>query len=216
MAGSDTPTDELDVDLDRPAAGRARWGLFAAAAVVVLAVAVAVVVAITRGDDPEPGAGRGDRPAGEDATRLVGTRWTVVGIEAAAGAADAPAIATDGSLAVEISAERRISFTGCNGGSGTATLDGDRLVAPQIVSTMMACGGPDGEVRMAWDRWMAELLQGGVTVAGTGERVELRGAAGTVTLAADGPATPPPTTSGDPDDPVSSDDATSSFTPSGG
>lgn len=126
-------------------------------------------------------------------------------VDRGAGADDVP---LDGTLIVEFGLDRTVRYTGCNGGSGTATAEGNRLEAAELMSTMMGCMGPEGEALMAWDTWFGRLIGDGVEVRIEGDRVRLEGRAGSVELELDGPIEVSDPVD-DPDAPVSDDGSSS-------
>lgn len=161
----------------------------------------------------EPGAPAppgGDAPA-ETEDGFWGGRWQVLGVDPVD--PSLPAELADDEVADELfldaTTEGLVSFTGCNGGAGDASLDGDVLEVGPMMSTELACGGPDGEALMAYDRWMADLLTSGPTVDVDGDDLTLTGADATVRLvrvADDGVTSSPGggfDDGGDPDAPVS-------------
>ncbi|HEX2577285.1 MAG TPA: META domain-containing protein, partial [Aquihabitans sp.] len=132
----------------------------------------------------EPNGGAGG-PLGGDgggtsgspgAAALWGSRWEIVGIDGAA-----PLPARNGAAPVlDTEVEGRVAYTGCNGGSADASIDGDRLLAGGFLSTKMACAGADGEALMAQDARLAELLGASPTIAIEGDRLLLTAAEGEV------------------------------------
>ncbi len=156
-----------------------------------------------------------DRAPAEIDGGFWGSRWQVLEVDPLD-----PALPAD--LAGDVVADRfaldatvagQVSFDGCNGGGGDASLDGDVLEVSPMSSTEMACGGPDGEALMAWDRWMADFLTSGPTVAVDGDDLTLTGTDATVRLRRLGdPVAATPGSSfgdaGDPDAPVSNEPQT--------
>src|SRR5699024_684462 len=111
-----------------------------AAAVLVLGV----VVATTDDDD-------GDGSAASVDDQVVDKRWSVIGASGDVGGQEVPDVALDGTIAIDFGPDGRLSFTGCNGGSGDMEIDGDHLMVDEMVSTAMACADADGEILMDWD-----------------------------------------------------------------
>lgn len=196
-----SPPTELTVD---PADGTGRTprsiALIAAVVLVVVAGAVAAAFALG-GDDDKPSLGSETPTAG--AERLWGNRYQVVSTVEKTGA-EPWTPPSDPALTVTFDVDRRVSFTGCNGGSGTAAPGDERIVVDDVVSTMMACVDADGQRLMDHDEWMAGVLQAGVDVEGSADEPVLRGAGGAeVRLRLLGPAPEPPAPVEDPDAPVS-------------
>ena len=79
----------------------------------------------------------------------------------------------DGRYVLDTTQQGRVSFTGCNGGSGSASVDGERLVVGDIASTEMACVDADGAALMAFDTWMTTFLSSGPTISVDGNRLTL-------------------------------------------
>ena len=80
---------------------------------------------------------------------LTGVRWTLHTIVDGAGD---DAAATDVGVEAWIELDADGTFTtnlGCNGGSGRHTVEGDRLVVSDLVSTQKACSGEAGRVETA-------------------------------------------------------------------
>jgi heat shock protein HslJ len=67
---------------------------------------------------------------------------------------------------------------GCNSMGGSYTIENDRLVVGQIVSTEMACDPP----LMEQDRWIAEMLTRGAAIALAGDTLTLEGSGIRITL----------------------------------
>ena len=110
----------------------------------------------------------------------------------------------DGPYVLDASKKGMVSFAGCNGGSGSATVEGERLVVGDMAMTEMACTGKDGEALMAFDTWMGAFLSSGPTISVDGDRLTLTTQASRVVLRDLGPGVPTPSTDlGSPDEPVS-------------
>ncbi|MEZ5178139.1 MAG: META domain-containing protein [Acidimicrobiales bacterium] len=187
---------------DPPAGPGRRPILLAALGVAVLLVVVLVAIAVT-GDDDDDDVSTG--PVAE-AVPFWGTTWRIVTITK--GGDDATPDLPEGKDLLDASEEGRISFTGCNGGSGAASLDGAELVVDEMMQTQMACMDDDGQVLMDHDAFMVEFLRGRPTVAIEGDRLVLTGADATITLEAVGDASSATSTtaaSADPDAPVSTE-----------
>lgn len=209
MTESSTPTPDptvLVVDRPPPKGGRSRRSLILVLGLVAgIGLAVGLAVWGTGGGDDgvtgdETGSGT---DAVEDAGQLWGNRYVVVSTVERGGVA--PAAPPGDDLTVSFATSREVSFTGCNGGSGPAEDGDERVVVRSMMSTMMACGGPDGERLMAYDTWMVGVFDKGVTVAGAVEGPVLVADDGAeVRLRLLGPVPPTPTVE-DPDAPVSSD-----------
>jgi heat shock protein HslJ len=189
------PSDETTTGIG-PGGGPSRTPLVVAAAVLVVVLGAIAVSFATHADRDGrdrtvTGGGSGDSTStttarsGDGAAaveRLWGSRWEVVGLHAAGDGETPPAAVGTGDLTIDFGADHQVSFTGCNGGSGTGVLTGATLAVPEQVSTRMACKGADGEVRMAYDAWMANVLTVGVEVRGTGDTVTLLGPSATIDL----------------------------------
>lgn len=143
-----------------------------------------------------------DRPSAA-ASAFWGHRWQIQS------RSDGPSGAAtfngpDGGSVLDTTKQGVVSFTGCNGGSGSASVQGRRLVVGDIVGTEMACTGKDGESLMAFDAWMATFLSSGPTISVDGDRLTLTTDAFRVVLRDLGPGAPTPSTDpGSPDEPVS-------------
>jgi heat shock protein HslJ len=126
----------------------------------------------------------GGGSAGSPGAAIWGERWTITSVTSTSGPTGSAAAArptTDGSAPVlDLTDDGRASFTGCNGGTGSARLDGDRLLVDAVVSTRMACGGPDGEALMAQDAAITAILEAGPTVALDGSALRLTADVGTI------------------------------------
>ncbi len=132
-------------------------------------------------DGPDGGSVGGGTPGSPGAAGVWGESWTITGITAPSGVAAVVRPARDGSAPVlDLTAEGRVSFTGCNGGTSSARLDGDRLLVDAMVSTRMACGGPDGEALMAQDVTVTGILEAGPTVTIDGDTLQLSSDVGTL------------------------------------
>lgn len=131
------------------------------------------------GTDGSPGTGGGGTGDSSGAAGIWGNRWTITRIDGGSSRGVAPL--PDGSPPVlDTTTEGRISFTGCNGGRGRATLTGDRLSVDGIVATKMACSGPDGEALMAQDATLSKIFEAGPTVSIDGDTLTLVADVGTV------------------------------------
>ena len=177
--------------------------LLAALAVAVLLIVVIVVVAVTGDDDgDEVSSGGGTE---EDAS-FWGTTWRIVTITE--DGKDTTPDLPEGKDLLDASTDGRISFTGCNGASGGASLEGDELVVEDMMQTQMACTDDEGQVLMDHDAFMVAFLAGGPTVSIEGDQLTLTGADATIVLepvaAGSGSTT---TATGDPDTPVTSEPA---------
>lgn len=175
--------------------------LLAALGVAVLLIVVLVVVAVSGGDDDDDDVSTGG-PAAE-ATPFWGTTWQIVSVTE--GGEDTTPDLPEGKDLLDATAEGRIAFTGCNGGSGEATLDGDQLVVGDMIQTQMAC---EDQALMDHDAFMVAFLGADPTVAIEGDRLTLTGEDATIVLEALAGGSASSTTteaSGDPDAPVSSD-----------
>ena len=209
MTESSTPTPDptvLVVDRPPPKGGRSRRSLILVLGLVAgIGLAVGLAVWGTGGNDDsgvtddETGSGA---DAVEDAAHPVeALRRGLDGRTGWRGSCRTAGRRSDG----VVRSVREVSFTGCNGGSGPAEDGDERVVVRSMMSTMMACGGPDGERLMAYDTWMVGVFDRGVTVAGAVEGPVLVADDGAeVRLRLLGPVPPPPTVE-DPDAPVSSD-----------
>lgn len=173
---------------------RPRWWLLLVIVVVGVVLVAAVIGAANLGDERVP----------EVVDELWGMRWEVRSVEGD----EAPGVPVDGSLTVDFDADRRVRFTGCNGGFGSVSVSDGRLRAGDMASTQMACLDPEGEVLMDWDGWFSRLLMDGVEVRRAGDGIVLRGDAGSVELRRVGPVEEPEPVE-DPDASVSSDSASS-------
>jgi len=85
-----------------------------------------------------------DREVAEPDQELVGPTWTLTSIVAG----DAVASVPDGvSASLRFLPDGTVEVQpGCNMGSGTYAVDGDRIAFADIALTMMACGGAAGQV----------------------------------------------------------------------
>lgn len=109
-----------------------------------------------------------DRSVAHPPLPLEETTWTVDSIYSAESVSSTPSGATatlvfdgEGTVAVE---------PGCNTGSGSYELDGDTLVVRDIVSTMMACEGAEGDLE---DSVLAVLNAGELSVTIEGDSLTL-------------------------------------------
>ncbi|MCU1498422.1 MAG: hypothetical protein JWM47_2375 [Acidimicrobiales bacterium] len=120
-----------------------------------------------------PGPDGGGSPGSPGADDIFGSVWEVTRVEVDGN--DRPLYASHigDPLMLDTANGTRVSFTGCNGGSGEARLDGDRLVVTDIAATRRGCVGAEGEALMAQDVWMAELLESGPTVSIEGDTLTL-------------------------------------------
>lgn len=177
---------------------------------LIAAVIGALIAIFVLGDD-----GDDDNVSTDDGTEVTvgdvwGHRWEVERIQADDDAAAASWSRTAGEdpRYLDLTVEGQIRFNGCNGGSGPAVLADGILEVRDMISTQMACTGPDGERLMAYDQWMAAFLQSGPTVSRDGDELVLAGADGTIQLsksaAGDPSADTDPSNTVDPDTPVSS------------
>lgn len=178
--------------------------LLAALGVAVLLIVVLVVVAVTGGDDDADDVSSSGT---EDAASFWGTTWRIVTITE--GGKDTTPDLPEGKDLLDASSEGRISFTGCNGASGGASLEGDKLVVEDMMQTQMACADEDGQVLMDHDAFMVAFLAADPTVAIDGDQLTLAGGDTTITLEAVASGSGSSTTAagGDPDEPVSSEPA---------
>lgn len=185
-----------------PPAPDRRPVLLAGLALAVLLVAVVVVIAVTRDEGD-------DAPSGgtEEATSFWGSTWRIVTITE--DGKDTTPDLPEGKDLLDASTEGRVSFTGCNGGSGGASLEGDVLVVEEMMQTSMACVDEEGEVLMDHDAFMAAFLGDRPTVSIDGDQLTLTGKDATITLevVASGSASTTTEGTGDPDAPVSSEGA---------
>lgn len=206
-----SPSTVLSVDAPTTGGERPRSiALIAAVVLVVVAGAVAAAFALG-GDDDDPTLGSETPAVGAD--RLWGNRYQVVSTVAKPGA-EPWTPPSDPALTMTFDVDRRVSFTGCNGGSGTAApaAEGDaaRLVVDEVMSTQMACVDGDGQRLMDHDAWLGGVLQAGVAVEGSTDEPVLRGADGAeVRLRLLGPAPEPPAPVEDPDAPVTNENPAS-------
>lgn len=86
---------------------------------------------------------------------------------------------------------------GCNDGGGSYRLEGNRLIASDLVSEAALCTIPDGsEVMVPTERILTELLtsDAGFDVTVAGDTMTWTGANHTITFAAASGEVPPPTT----------------------
>jgi heat shock protein HslJ len=199
---SEVPSSEVVPEAGAPAPNR-RPVLLAALGVAVLLIVVLVVVAVTGGDDEDDVSSGG----GETATSFWGTTWRIVTITE--DGKDTTPDLPEGKDLLDASTEGRISFTGCNGASGGASLEGDELVVEDMMQTQMACTDPDGQVLMDHDAFMVAFLGAGPTVSIEGDQLTLTGKDATLTLeaVASGSGSTTTVAAGDPDEPVSSEPA---------
>lgn len=177
----------VDLDAPRPEhaarPGRSRLPLLLVAIVAVAGLLGFWMVA-SRGPGSEPGGGGAPPEAGAGA--IWGAQWTITVIERDAGSdtvASGSGVSPlpDGSAPVlDTATEGRVGFTGCNGGQGRAVLQNDKLMVDGMASTRLACGGPDGSALMAQDRTVADILEGGPTVAIDGDVIALTSAGGRI------------------------------------
>lgn len=136
---------------------------------------------------PAPvGGGAGGSPGSSGVDGILGQRWTITRIgpgTGSGGSGSSPGVTArpDGSAPMlDTRTEGQVGFTGCNGGRGGASLDGDRLLVDGIAGTKMACSGRDGEALMAQDATLAAILEAGPTVAIEGDTLALAADAGTI------------------------------------
>ncbi len=135
----------------------------------------------------------GGSSASPGAAGIWGERWEITQIGTGPGAsggvggpATTPAVSRpvpdrNGSAPVlDGRTDGRISYSGCNGGSGAAHLDGDRLVVGPVMGTKMACGGADGEALMAQDATLAAILEADPSVRIIGDHLTLTSKVGTI------------------------------------
>ncbi len=178
--------------------------LRAVLAVAVLLVAVVVVILVTRDEGRDDDVTTGDGT--EEAVPFWGTTWRIVTI--AEGGKDTTPDLPEGKDLLDATTKGRISFTGCNGGAGGASLEGDRLVVEDLMSTSMACVDDDGQVLMDHDAFMAAFLSAKPTVSIEGDQLTLTGKDATITLevaTSGGSGSTTTASSGDPDEPVTSE-----------
>ena len=108
---------------------------------LLVSLVVGAVTLGACGDDPDP----------VDPAAIEGT-WSDAEVDGYELAGTLTIHFEDGRIAVE---------GGCNNLMGAYELDGDRLTAGPLASTMMACPDP----LMAQDTWITELLATGTTVS---------------------------------------------------
>lgn len=201
---SEVPSSEVVPGAEAPGPNR-RPVLLAALGVAVLLIVVLVVVAVTGGDDDGDDVSSG---GAEEATSFWGTTWRIVAITE--DGKDTTPDLPEGKDLLDASTEGRISFTGCNGASGGASLEGDKLVVEDMMQTQMACMDDDGQVLMDHDAFMVAFLGADPTVAIEGDQLTLTGPDATITLEAVASGSGSSSTTaaaGDPDEPVSSEPA---------
>jgi heat shock protein HslJ len=185
--------------------GGRRPVLLAALGVALLVIVGLLVWAVAGGDDDGDDVSSGGT---EDATALWGTTWRILTITE--GGQDTTPDLPAGKDLLDASTEDQISFTGCNGGSGGASLEGDVLVVDDMMQTQMACADEDGQILMDHDTFMVGFLTARPTVAIDGDQLTLTTDDATVTLEAissGSGAGGSTTVAGDPDEPVSSEPA---------
>ena len=142
-----------------------------------------------------------DRPSAV-AAAFWGHRWQIQ--SRSDGPTGAAFDGADGRYVLDASTKGMVSFTGCNGGSGSASVAGERLVVGDLAMTEMACTGKDGEALMAYDTWMGAFLSSGPTISVDGDRLTLTTDASQLVLRDLGPGVPTPSTNlASPDEPVS-------------
>lgn len=135
---------------------------------------------------------------------LWGNRWELVSI-GEGDTASSPA-SVDGSVPVlDTATEGQVGFTGCNSGSGSASIEGDVLVVTDLAMTEMACAGPSGDALMELDATMSSLLTARPSFAIEGDQLTLSAEATTATFRRIGTGSPSTSTPVDPDAPVSSE-----------
>lgn len=193
-----------------------RQGFWSVGRVIMLLAAVAVVgvlvyLVVSRVRDGEQVSTSDDVEV--PATDLWGREWEVDRLEM--GAADPVHWSksdTTTARYLDLTIKGEVRYTGCNGGSGTATYTDGILKADELVGTEMGCEDDEGAHLMAYDEWMASFLIEGVAVTFDDEgSLVLTGPDGTAWLSGPGELTDPDSTpddTGDPgdlDDPVSND-----------
>ncbi|QXC60113.1 META domain-containing protein [Aquihabitans sp. G128] len=128
----------------------------------------------------EPGGSGGGRVGSSPASPGQGQDWQVTAITV--DGADRPVLGDqDGNpLVLDLTALGRVGFNGCNGGGADAHVDGGKLVVGGVVSTKLACSGPDGEALMAQDAWFGSFLEGDPELAVDGGTLTLTSGGSTV------------------------------------
>lgn len=178
--------------------------LLAALGVAVLLIVVLVAIAVTGGDDDDDADDVSSSGETVEDAPFWGTTWRIVSITE--DGEDTTPELPEGKDLLDTATEGRISFTGCNGGSGGAYTEGDKLVVEEMMQTQMACMDDEGQVLMDHDAFMVTFLRGEPTFAIAGDELTLTGTDATIVLeAVAAAAEPDPTDSGDPDTPVSSE-----------
>ena len=129
--------------------------------VLLVTLTLAAVALGACGDDPDP----------LDPAAIEGT-WSDAEVDGYELAGTLTIHFEDGRIAVQ---------GGCNNLMGPYELDGDRLTAGPLASTMMACPDP----LMAQDTWITDLLAGGVSVSLDGTTLTLSADDVTATLTSD-------------------------------
>ena len=94
-----------------------------------------------------------------------GHRWQVETRSGRPNEATSTFVGSGGRYVLDTTKQGRVSFTGCNGGSGSASVAGRRLVVGDIAMTEMACVDADGAALMAFDTWMSTFLSSGPTIS---------------------------------------------------
>lgn len=207
----DEPVVTQPIGLTPSTGGRGRPAAWVVIGIVVV-VAAGALALLAFGDSDDGPELTDEGPSAFGPDQLWGNRYQVVSTTERTGA-EPWTPPSDPALTITFGTDESVSFTGCNGGRGSGSVDGDQLTVTETISTSMACLDPDGEALMAHDTWMASFLGAGVTVAGTADEPVLSGTdGGELQLRLIGPAPEPPPPVDDPDSSVSSDDESNETT----
>ena len=139
---------------------------------VALAMVVAAGTFGACGADDES-----DEASPASAESLDGTSWSITSLETPDGTEEAP---DDATLSFE--AETVSVATGCNSGSGSATIEGDTITFGQLGVTLIGCP-PDLQ---GWEDALLAFLQGEVTFEVSGDELTLTKDDSTLSLASSG------------------------------
>ena len=159
---------ELEAATDRKAFPRPVLAVAAVLAVVALGFGA---FALTRGDDdtPQTVATEG---AGVSSVSIWNSTWELVALERNGEPWEVASLSGDQNPQMTTTQPGReaISYTACNQGTGTATVEGDRLVRTDFMMTVMACaiddqGGGSADAFMDQEVFVVDLLGDRPTIA---------------------------------------------------
>jgi heat shock protein HslJ len=113
-----------------------------------------------------------DREITDPDRPVEGTTWVLDGILTGAGADGVvSSVPSNVRATIRLGGGQLAVDTGCNSGTGTASLDGDTLTIGPLALTKRACEPDPTQV----ERLVTQLLHGAVTVAVDGPTLQLTG-----------------------------------------